>query len=375
MDFFRKKPVAVAVLVLAVIAAAAIGQIRKPPDRSDTPIPSFVCVDDRAGLLNGETERYITSMNESLFYQCGGMVFAATVDSTGRTDIFDFAEDLGAQYGVGSQERDNGIVILLAPGNVSESGLQGDYCVALGTGLERYEDTLNDLIYEMEDDFAAGRYDRAVRTAFDAYIRWFEGHYDIQVREGYLPQDAYQDTSAGGSPVLGTLIVLLVIILLLWVIFDGIRYSSYRRRYRSYPVPPVIYRPVFWGRPRRRPLPPPSHHRPPPPPRPPRGGHSSPPAGGGFHQGGSFGGSGASRGSGSSFGGSGASRSGSSSSRSSGGFSRSSGPSKSSGGGFSRGGSFGGFRSSGSRSSGSRSGASRSGGASRGGGGSRGGRR
>ncbi len=368
MDFFRKKPVAVAVLVLAVIAAAAIGQIRKPPDRSDTPIPSFVCVDDRAGLLNGETERYITSMNESLFYQCGGMVFAATVDSTGRTDIFDFAEDLGAQYGVGSQERDNGIVILLAPGNVSESGLQGDYCVALGTGLERYEDTLNDLIYEMEDDFAAGRYDRAVRTAFDAYIRWFEGHYDIQVREGYLPQDAYQDTSAGGSPVLGTLIVLLVIILLLWVIFDGIRYSSYRRRYRSYPVPPVIYRPVFWGRPRRRP--------PPPPPRPPRGGHSSPPAGSGsFHQGGSFGGSGASRGSGSSFGGSGASRSGSSSSRSSGGFSRSSGPSKSSGGGFSRGGSFGGSRSSGSRSSGSRSGASRSGGASRGGGGSRGGRR
>ena len=241
---------------------------------------------------------------------------------------------------MGSRARATGVVILLAPGNISAGGLQGDYCAALGKGLESYRRALEDLVYEMEDDFAQGRWDDAVREAFNAYIDWFEDHYRIQVREGYFPQTvdssystpSVQSTGQGaGSLAIGALVMFVLVLLLLWVALDACRYSRYRRRYRGYTVPPVIYRPIFWGRPRP---PRPPRTPPPPPPRPPRNNRPS----GGFTPGGGFGGGGASRGGGftrgGSFGGGGASR----------------------GGGFTRGGSFGG------------------GGASRGGG-TRGGRR
>lgn len=361
MNFFRKKSVAAAVLVLAIAIAAVIGQVRKPPDHSSAPILSgdFVCVDDQADLLSRKTEDYINAINESLFYQCGGMVFVATVYSTGGTDILDYATDLGNAYGVGSQERDNGVVLLLAPGNVSAGGLQGDYCAALGEGLDRYA-ALENLVYEMEQDFVRGRYDDAVLEAFDAYIDWFEDHYHIRAEEGYFPQEVYESYStasgvqatgqgaASAGLAVGGILLFILVLLLLWVALDACRYSRYRRRYRGYSVPPVIYQPVFWGRPRRPPPPPPG-------PRPPRNNRPPQPPFGGFTGGGGFGGGGASRGGsrpggggftrGGSFGGGGASRSGGARS-----------------GGFSRGGSFGG------------GGASRGGGF-RGGGASRGGRR
>ena len=93
-------------------------------------------MDDQADILSAETEKYINEMNASLFPQCGGMIFVATVEDTGNTDILTYAEDIGNRLGVGSAERNNGIVILLAPENISSSGLQGDYCVVYGTSSE-----------------------------------------------------------------------------------------------------------------------------------------------------------------------------------------------------------------------------------------------
>ena len=333
MKFFRKIPVAVVVLVLAIVLAAVIGRAKKP-DQLSAPMLTITSpsafVDDQADLLSDDTEDYIAAMNQSLFPQCGAMIYVATVDTTDGVDIVEYAQELGTTRGVGSRERNNGVVILLAPGNISSSGLQGDYCVALGTGLETYRAALEDLIYTMEEDFAAGDYDAAVLTAFDQYIGWFEDYYRIQVTEGLTAQTSTGSYSTahvqsfanvGSVFSVGILVMLIVGILILWVILDGIRYGLYRRRYRGWAVPPVIYRPIFWGRPRRpRPPKPP---RPPRAPRPPRGGGSFGGAsrGGGFTRGGSFGG-GISRGGGFTRGGSfggGASR-----------------------GGFSRGGSFGG---------------------------------
>ena len=89
--------------------------------------------------------------------------------------------------------------------------------------------------------------------------------------------------------------VLLVVLFLLWVILDGVRYSRYRRRHLRPGMsrPTVLYYPVFWGRPRR-----PRAPRPPRPPRrPPTGGGSFGGSRGGMFGGGSFGGAGGRRGS------------------------------------------------------------------------------
>ena len=363
MKFFQKRAVAVVVLVLAIVAGVAIGQAKRPDtsgQASTAIVGSYTYVYDYAGVLTDETMAHIDAMNASLFAQTGAQILVDVVNSTGGVDIMDYATDLGNTYGVGSAERNNGVVMLLALDNISQGGLRGDYCVVVGTGLESHADDFVSLqSYHLEEDFAAGDYDAGVEKTFDAFIDWFADFYGVTIREGYIP--AVRETYSSGSgyytethgyvaPALGSLVygvvMLLVVLLVLWVILDGIRYSRYRRRYLRPGMgrPTVLYYPVFWGRPRRprppRPPRPPRAPRPPRPPQPPR----RPPAGGSFgggrggmFGGGSFGGAGGSRGS---FGG--------------GSFRSSGGRRGSFGGGSFRGG--GGRRSGGSRGGGSRGG-------------------
>ena len=312
MKFFQKRAVAVVVLILAIVAGVAIGQAKKPDtgaEASTAIVGSYTYVYDYAGVLTDETMEHIDAMNASLFAQTGAQILVDVVNSTGGADIMEYATDLGNTYGVGSAERNNGVVMLLALNNVSQSGLMGDYCVVVGTGLEAYADDFVSLqSYYLESDFAAGDYDAGVRAAFDAFIDWFADHYGVTIREGYIP--AVRETYSSGSgyytetrgyvaPAVGSLVsgvvVLLVVLFALWVILDGIRYRRYRRRYLRPGMgrPTVLYYPIFWGRPRR-----PRAPRPPRPPRrPPTGGGSFGGSRGGMFGGGSFGGAGGRRGS------------------------------------------------------------------------------
>lgn len=381
MKIFQKRPVAALVMVLAIVAGVFLGQVRKPADTGEPStaiVGSYTYVYDNAHVLTDATMSHIDAMNASLFAQTGAQILVVTVDTTGGADIIDYAADLGNEYGVGSAERNNGVVIVLALDDIAQNGLKGDYGAAYGDGLYDYGDALNSILYNyMEDDFAAGDYDGGVEKTFDAYINWMADFYNVTIRENYIPVVRETYTTSGGyqtrttgyiAPTTGmlvrNLVMLLVVLFILWVILDAMRYRRYRRRYMmpGMGIPTRRYYPIFWGRPRRRrPPPPPRPPRPPrgggpgaPPPPPPRGGSGRPPQpprsggsrGGSVFGGGSFGGgssrpSGGSRGS---FGGGGS-------------FGRSSGGSRGS---FGGGGSFG-----------------RGGGGSRGGfsGGSRGGRR
>ncbi len=397
MKFFQKRAVAAVVLILAIVAGVVIGQAKKPDtggQASTAIVGSYTYVYDYAGVLTDETMEHIDAMNASLFAQTGAQILVSVVNSTGGADIMDYASDLGNSYGVGSAERNNGVVMLLALDNISQSGLMGDYCVVVGTGLESHADDFMSLqSYYLENDFAAGEYDAGVKATFDAFIAWFADFYGVTIREGYIPAvretyssgsgyyytethgyvapafgslvsgvvvllvvlgtgleshaddfmslqsyylendfaageydagvkatfDAFiawfadfygvtiregyipavRETYSSGSgyyytethgyvaPAFGSLVsgvvVLLVVLLVLWVILDGMRYSRYRRRYLRPGMgrPTVLYYPIFWGRP-QRPRPP----RPPRPPKPPR----RPPSGGTFG-GGGFGGS------------------------------------------------------------------------------------
>lgn len=120
-------------------------------------VGSYTYVYDYAGVLTDETMEHIDAMNASLFTQTGAQILVSVVNSTGGADIMDYASDLGNSYGVGSAERNNGVVMLLALDNISQSGLMGDYCVVVGTGLESHADDFMSLqSYYLENDFAAG---------------------------------------------------------------------------------------------------------------------------------------------------------------------------------------------------------------------------
>ena len=234
MKFFQKRAVAAVVLILAIVAGVVIGQAKKPDtggQASTAIVGSYTYVYDYAGVLTDETMEHIDAMNASLFAQTGAQILVSVVNSTGGADIMDYASDLGNSYGVGSAERNNGVVMLLALDNISQSGLMGDYCVVVGTGLESHADDFMSLqSYYLENDFAAGEYDAGVKATFDAFIAWFADFYGVTIREGYIP--AIRETYSSGSgyyytethgyvaPALGSLVsgvvVLLVVLLVLW---------------------------------------------------------------------------------------------------------------------------------------------------------------
>ena len=334
MKVFQNRAVAAVVMVLAIAASVAIGQVKKPDlsvEPSTKVVGSYTYVYDEARVLSDKTMEHIDAMNASLFAQTGAQIMVKTVDSTGGQDILDYAIDLGNQYGVGDAERNNGVVMVLALDNISASGLQGDYGVVVGDGLTDYGNAFSSMQYQyLEDDFAAGNYDAGVKKTADAFFDWFADYYSVSIRENYIPATSRNYSTASGyhtettgyverstGSILGGFVTLMIVLLVIWMILDAMRWSRYRRRYLQpgMGIPTVWYRPVFWGHSWYRPRPP---RRPPPPPRggrgprPPMGGGPTPPRGGGFGggrptppRGGSFGGSRGSFGGGGGCGGSG----------------------------------------------------------------------
>ena len=323
MKAFQKRSAAAVVMVLCIVAGIFIGQARKPEDTGEAStavVGSYTYTYDYAGVLTDRTMEYIDAMNTSLFAQTGAQIMVQTVDSTDGEDIIQYARDLGNRYGVGSAERNNGLVLVLAIEDIAQNGLVGDYGFAAGDGLAGRSDEISNILYStMEQDFAAGDYDAGVRKTVHAYMSWFSEYYGVTVRENYVPPvretytagDGYYTESSGYlaptmSMIVYDLVSVMVVLFVLWLVLDGMRWRSYRRRYLmpGMGIPTRPYYPVFWGRHygRVRPVRPRPPRRPPSSGSGPFGGFGGGSFGGGSFGGSSFGGSRGSFGGGGSFG-------------------------------------------------------------------------
>ncbi|MCI8811825.1 MAG: TPM domain-containing protein [Oscillibacter sp.] len=318
MKLFQKRPVAVAVMVLAMMAGVLLGNARRPDGEASTSVMgSYRYVMDSESVISEKTMAYIDNMNMSLFAQTGAQIAVIVVDTTGDTEIGDYTEREFDRLGVGAKETNNGVLLVLALRNVYNGAADGDYYAAWGSGFRaREQDTLYSIIMDrMDDPFTKRDYDKAVRKTFDALVDYLEDLYGVTVKENYIPAVRQEYTALAGnyetrttgyvapSPMalVSQIVVLLIVLFALWMVLDAMRYRRYRRRYMmpGMGIPTVPYYPVFWGRPRRRrPPPPPRPPRRPPPPPPPRSGGGRPPqpprsgGGRGGFGGGSFGGGG-----------------------------------------------------------------------------------
>ena len=327
-----------ALLVLLAVPAAAL----------TVPEPSeLFYVADYANVLDGDTIDYMVERNDLLYEQTGAQIVVLTVDFLDGVEIEDYAYAVFNNWGIGSADKNNGVLLLLVIG-------EENYWAVQGKGLENTlsSGTLGDILYDyLETDFAAGDYDAGVRKTFDALYQSLEriygsvsgssdpNYYPGTDDYGYGYHDNYgynESHSTGvGSFIGGVFLIILIVVIVIVAVSVG-SWRRGRRFYRSRPFYPPIYpRPPM--PPRRPPFGGPGPMGGPPPrqSRPPRNNGPRPPFGG--SGGGSIFGGGSSRGGGagrSSFGG--GSRSGGfgGSSRG-GGFS---GGSRSGGGGGSRGG-------------------------------------
>ena len=294
MKFFKKKGVAIAVMVLAIVLSSAYGIYKRPDvtvpeggEKLDESLSTAVFeqyVVDQADILSSKTEDAVSLYNANWDQMAGSILAVVTV----KTDGAETTEDLAWAWAGSLQLGENDAILVLDAGtgdyNLVASGRFYDL---LSTQSGSYVDTY---LYE---DVQAGKYDQAVEALF--------GGIHLLMGDTY----AYRGTGAVSTVISLTGIVILVVVLVvLFSIIDGIRYSLWYGRYGHMGVPPVIYRPILWWhrpgsawyRRRRNPPPPRGPRGPGGPggfgPRPPMGGGSArPPRSGSFGggRGGSFG--------------------------------------------------------------------------------------
>ena len=120
MKIFQKRPVAAVVLILAIVVSIGIGQAKKPADTgpASTAIQgSYTYVYDDQGVLSDKTCSHIDAINESLFAQTGAQIAVEVISNTGSQDIATYADNEFNRLGVGSAERNNGVLLFLALDN------------------------------------------------------------------------------------------------------------------------------------------------------------------------------------------------------------------------------------------------------------------
>ena len=313
-----KKRISLSLLFTVIMAFCLI----LTPLAADLPSPSDdFYVNDFANVLSEEAEQHILDINDRLQPETGAQIVVVSVDFLGRLNSEEYCHQLFNQWGIGSSEKNNGVLFMISPGDET-------FWITVGRGLET---TLSSgklsMIcgYEEEEYFDDGDYDRFVTEVFDGVAELLADHYNVSLSGNSgtvsLPQynnyyeQEYESDGSGILTLIFLFIVLLIIVSLLrsWLRAFGPT-ATYRPRTPTPPPPRVHHIPYHSPKPT-------IHHRPQSP-RPPT----------------SFGGS--SMNIPSSFGGFGSTPRSSSSSRSSFGGSSGRAP-RSGGGGGSRGGGFG----------------------------------
>lgn len=268
--------------VLAALMLAALPALAAPKVQVST----TNAVADHADILSDETEQYVNDVSIKLSDACGAQIGVYTLDELlGSTTMEGFAYDVFNAWGLGSDDLDNGVLLLLAPNEADG----GDYYIMRGDGLESQLSfsTLGSLLDEyMEPYWVNGDYDTGTQKTVQALANRLCSIYGVTLNSSYT------DTSApdkGGPNVMRFVLLVVAVLLVIWLI-------TYLMRPRG-PRPPrggggssSFGNNMFWysmGRASRRP------RRPPPPP-PPRGPGFGPgpgfggarPSGGGFRSGG-----------------------------------------------------------------------------------------
>ena len=189
-------------LVLCLLPVMALAQI---PERPDPPR----LVNDFAGVL-GDTEELEDSL-EAHARHTGNQIVVITINDLGGYEPWEFAQQVGQQWGVGGKKFNNGVVVLIKP-KVGDK--RGQAFIATGYGLEGAltDATCTQIVNrEMIPSFKENNYARGVWNAVRIVMPITAGEYS---EEQYL--DAVEDDVTAGDLILGILIFVFIIAIVLY---------------------------------------------------------------------------------------------------------------------------------------------------------------
>ena len=266
MKVLQKRPVAILLAAVMILAAIGIGQARKPGGSTSGAAPEPALdttldtgyvhqfIYDQAGLISSAAEKEIDVYNANWDARYNSVVALAAVDTAGQTDIADYAYDMGARLGLGEGDA----VLLIAAEDAAYYFAYGDDFATIMT--QTVTDRLDGILSR---EYGNGQADTAVLNFYAALNEVYLDNFGLGNQSENVAQEHYGPAYAGVD-LITTVVVLAVFCLIVASVADQYRYNEYRRRYYGVPNPPVIFRPIlFWHGPgygwyrRRWPAPPP----------------------------------------------------------------------------------------------------------------------
>jgi uncharacterized protein len=202
-----------ALLLLLGIAASAAAAEPKFPILSGRIV-------DQAILLPNAARQRINAVLEQHERETSNQVVVVTVPSLQGYDIAEFANRLFRHWGLGQKDRNNGVLLLVAPN-------EREVWIEVGYGLEpTLTDALASTIIQAAilPSFRAGNYEAGIEAGVNAIVAALQGTYSPR------PQDQQQPTAQFSW---GALLPLLLFLVVWFLVF---RQARRRRRGGFFPI-------------------------------------------------------------------------------------------------------------------------------------------
>ncbi|MGN0548274.1 MAG: TPM domain-containing protein [Acutalibacteraceae bacterium] len=180
------------VVSLLTITVSAV-DIPKPKDN--------FFVNDFADVISAKDEQKMQAQGEALYKKCGAQVVVATVKTLDGSDIESYSLEMARKWKIGSDENDDGILLLLA---VEERKVR----IEVGYGLEgalpdsktgRILDTYG-IEHFKKDDFSTG-----LTAVYNSLVN------EVCIEKGIEPDENYKGVSEDNTTVSDNIVMLIIL--------------------------------------------------------------------------------------------------------------------------------------------------------------------
>lgn len=235
---------------LVLILVLSISNITMVFADTNLPRPSEqLYVTDKANIISSSVEEYIVENNDILYANTGAQIAVLTIDFLpSGYDAEEYAYAIFDSWGIGSKEKNNGILLLLVPG-------EDKYWLVQGSGLEKQltSGTLDSILSNyLEADFFAENYDAAVKNTFQGLLTEMVNIYGASALVNNNSNTPNNDSFGGGSytsnsfnvsGILSDYLLPLIIFLIICIIVTSNHNGPRNRRRRYYGPRPVRFGP------------------------------------------------------------------------------------------------------------------------------------
>jgi len=233
----RKKYLSVlCILILALNIPCYAAKFKIPIPTTD------FYVYDEPNILDKKASEYIIKTNEELYKKTGAQIVVVIVDYLEDVDINQYAVKLFEEWGIGSREYDNGVLMLVAIE-------QKQIWIEIGYGLEGAlpDGKVGNIIENsILPYFREGKYSDGIISGFNDIIDEVEEEYSIELNRNAINEDLYRIDGYGEDylfdGIRGILIAVAIVIFLIVdikffngfltysIFFRGSRFSGYNSR-------------------------------------------------------------------------------------------------------------------------------------------------